>query len=85
MFHRFGGINNQTNMTFDICTFFLRALSQAFRYPAGVWRLAESDFKMLQGEHRKDSVLLQYRLGLHAVCGQRQEGTTGVYKMISSF
>ncbi len=79
--------NKQTNMAFHICmsVFFLCALSQAFQYPAGVRRLAESDFKMLQGEQRKDSVLLRYRLGLHAVCGQHQEGTTGLYKMISFF
>lgn len=51
-------------------------LPQAFQYPASVWRPAESDFKMLQGEHRKDSVLLEHRLSLHAVCGQRQESKT---------
>lgn len=52
----------------------LNTLSQTCQYPAHLWWLAESDFEMLQGEHREDSVLFEYRLGLHAVCGQRQEG-----------
>lgn len=41
-----------------------------------MWRLAEPDIKMLQGEHGKDSVLLAHRLCLHAVCGRSQESTT---------
>lgn len=76
MFHKFCGINYQTSVMFGICMSVFLCLSQAFQYPASVWRPAESDFKMLQGEHRKDSVLLEYCLGLHAVCGQRQESTT---------
>lgn len=48
---------------------------QTFQLPAGLWGPAEPDFKMLQGECRKDPGVFRYRLSVHAVCGSRQEGT----------
>lgn len=48
---------------------------QAFQLPTSLRGLAEPDFKMLPGEHRKDSGLLEYRLSIHAVCGRCKEGT----------
>lgn len=67
-------------MASDICICSLFALRQAGQHPASMWRLAESDFKMLQGEHGEDSVLLEYRLGLYAMCGRCQEGMTPCIK-----
>lgn len=62
----------------------LRPLLQAFQLPAPVWRPAESDTEMLQGERRKDSGLLRHRLRLHAVCEQRQAGATLTLKLYST-
>lgn len=59
-----------------LSTFVPFLLSQTFQYSASVRRLAESDLKLLQEQYRKNSVLLRYRLCLHAVCGQCQEGMT---------
>lgn len=60
-------------------------MCQAFQLPAGLWGLAEPDLKMLQGEHRKDSGLLEHRLGVHAVCARCQEGTAELRLSVTEF